>query len=83
MNMHMLPHDELPGQLCLDLSSAPVNHEWVSDIVEAAEEHELELAVERQAAAVCVTENFYSSSDEEDVADVVDEGVELDELNLF
>jgi hypothetical protein len=61
----------------------PVNHEWVSDIVEAAEEHELELAVERQAAEVCITENVSNSSDEEDFEDVVDEGVEFDELNLF
>jgi hypothetical protein len=83
MNMHMLPHDELPGQLCLDLLSAPVNHEWVSDIVEAAEEHELELAVERQATEACVTEHVSSSSDEEDVEDVVDEGAEFDGLNLF
>jgi hypothetical protein len=81
MNMHMLPHDELPGQLCLDLSSAPVNHEWVSDIVEAAEEHELELAAERQATEACV-EHVSSSSDEEDVEDVVDKGVEFDELEL-
>jgi hypothetical protein len=81
MNMHQLPHDELPGQLCLDLLSAPVNHEWVSNIVEAAEEHELELAVERPATEACV-EHVSSSSNEEDVVDVVDEGVEFDELEL-
>jgi hypothetical protein len=81
MNMHILPHDALPGQLCLDLSSAPVNHEWVSDISEAAEEHELELAAERQATEACV-EHVYSSSDEEEVENVVDEGVEFDELEL-
>jgi hypothetical protein len=38
MNMHMLPHDELPGQLCYDLLYAPMNHKWVSDIAEAAQE---------------------------------------------
>jgi hypothetical protein len=48
INVHLLtciccPHDELPEQLCFDLSSAPVNHEWVSEIVEAAEEHDLAL----------------------------------------
>jgi hypothetical protein len=35
--------DELPEQLLFDLSSAAVNHEWVSEIVEAAEEHDLAL----------------------------------------
>jgi hypothetical protein len=62
MIMRMLNHDELPGHLCFDLSSAPVTHKWVSSIVEAAEEHELELAVGRQAAEACVTENVSSGS---------------------
>jgi hypothetical protein len=82
MHIHILPH-ELPGQLWFDLLSAPVNHECVYDIVDAAQEHELELAIERQATEACVIKIVSSSSVEEDVKDVVDEGAEFDEPNLF
>jgi hypothetical protein len=53
------------------------------DIVEAEEEHERELAVERHATEACVTEHVSSGSNEEDVEDVVDEGVEFDELDVL
>jgi hypothetical protein len=74
INVHLLtciccPHDELPEQLCFDLSSAPVNHEWVSEIVEAAEEHDLALLLSGKQQRP-VSPRMSSSSNEEDVKDV-------------
>jgi hypothetical protein len=60
-----------------------VNHVWVFDLVEAAGEQDLELAVERQATEVCMTQDMSSSSEKEYVEDVVEDGPYLDEVNYF
>lgn len=42
VNIQLVPHDELPVEVCFDSTAAIVHDAWMCDIVEAAEQHELE-----------------------------------------
>lgn len=76
VNMKLVAHDALPVELSFDITKSVVNDDWVSDIVEAAEQHELELSKEQAQAAAEKPINVDGSADEGDGSDDECEEVE-------